>query len=148
MAEFTLLKWYNSQFLLFRNVKFCLRGNSYIHDKLENNLEAIYEIHRASACMCHSEQFRTWQKSLWASVSSGTFHGKGRSCKCLRYLGLLSAETGTEAKANLGLRVEHRREATGWTPYYWKSQMGSVHPGSLCQVEGFEFVSICKKKPL
>lgn len=45
MVEFTLFKWYNSQFLLFRNVKSCLRGNSYIHDKLENNLEAIYIIY-------------------------------------------------------------------------------------------------------
>lgn len=48
MVEFTHLKWYNSQFFLFWNVKSCLRGNSYIHDKLENNLEATYVMYSFS----------------------------------------------------------------------------------------------------
>lgn len=59
-VEFTLLKWYNSQYLLFRNVKSCLRGNSYIHDKLENNLKAIYKIYTdLQAVGAILRQFRT-----------------------------------------------------------------------------------------
>lgn len=46
MVEFIVLKWYNLQFFFFRNVKFCLSGNLYIYDKLENNLEVIYKMYR------------------------------------------------------------------------------------------------------
>lgn len=83
MVEFTLLKWYNSQFLFFRNVKSYLRGNSYIHDKLENNLEAIYKIYRKLQAVCVIlRQFRTCEKPLWAGVGSDTLHGEGKPPEC------------------------------------------------------------------
>lgn len=111
MAEFTHLKWYNSQFRLFRKVKSCLRGNSYILSKLENNLEAVYNIWRLSQTVCVIlSQFKNRRKKnhprlvlvkahvcVWANVGLSVTDVKG---------GLVQSE---------GRRGEGKEQRRMWT---------------------------------